>query len=91
LKFGKSLPIDAFYLGAVAVFERPGGGHVAFVAGHDAEFVHTLGGNQSNSVSISRVLKSRLVGLRWPRTYIMPSGPVLRITSINATITTNEA
>src|SRR5690606_32813343 len=54
LKFGRSIPTTQAYLGAVAVFKREGGGHVGFVAGHDKSYVHVLGGNQSNSVSISR-------------------------------------
>lgn len=92
LKFGKSLPSDGFYQGAIAAFKREGGGHVGFVAGHDSNYVHVLGGNQSNSVSISRVAKSRLQGLRWPITYEEPSkNLLLATTTIQATITTNEA
>ncbi len=91
LRFGKPLGKNDFYRGAVAVFQRDGGGHVAFVAGHDATTVHTLGGNQSNSVSISKVAKARLVGLRWPATYPFPTGNPLPETSFDGTITTNEA
>jgi uncharacterized protein (TIGR02594 family) len=88
LKFGRS--IDAPHLGAIAVFKRPGGGHVAFVAGHDANYVHTLGGNQSNTVSISRVKKSQLQGYRWPTTYEMIGSPLAKST-FEGTILTSGA
>lgn len=92
LKFGRSVPAAQVYLGAIAVFKREGGGHVAFVVGHDENYVHTLGGNQSNSVSISRMAKSRLQGYRWPHTYPLPDvGSILGYESIDATISTNEA
>lgn len=92
LKFGRPIPENQFYLGAVAVFKREGGGHVAFVVGQDANYVHTLGGNQSNSVSISRMAKDRLQGFRWPSTYPTPTiDMLLARTTIDATITTNEA
>ena len=91
LKFGVSVPISQVYRGAICVFKREGGGHVGFVAGHDASYVHVLGGNQSNSVSISRVAKDRLQGYRWPNSYPMPSiDQLLEKTTIQATITTNE-
>lgn len=90
LKFGINCD-KRVALGAVAVFERlGGGGHVGFVAGHDREYLHILGGNQSNRVSIAKLAKSRCLGLRWPRTF-EPIGPVLPFTTLNATISTNEA
>ena len=88
MKFGRAL--SAPHLGAVAVFHRTGGGHVGFVAGHDANYVHVLGGNQSNSVSIARVAKSRLEGYRWPATYDLPTDH-MNVTTFDGTITTNEA
>ena len=88
MKFGRAL--SAPHLGAVAVFHRTGGGHVGLVAGHDANYVHVLGGNQSNSVSIARVAKSRLEGYRWPTTYDLPADH-MNVTTFDGTITTNEA
>lgn len=92
LKFGKS--IDAPQIGAIAVFWRGSKdgwqGHVGPMVGHDKTHLHILGGNQSNSVSIARVAKNRLLGLRWPSTYEMPTG-TLAMTSISASVTTNEA
>lgn len=82
MKFGRALKAPA--LGAVAVFKREGGGHVAFVAGHDDHDVHTLGGNQSNSVSITKVSKAQLQGYRWPLTFGLPTATLLK-SSLSAT------
>jgi len=90
LKFGREVAKDKPVLGAVCVFERGTGGHVGFVAGHDKSYLHVLGGNQSNRVSIAKLAKSRLLGLRWPSTGGAPDR-VLPITTLNATISTNEA
>jgi uncharacterized protein (TIGR02594 family) len=43
-------------LGDVLVFVRPGGGHVGLYVGEDHAAYHVLGGNQSDSVSIARVI-----------------------------------
>ena len=90
LKFGSSC--DAEY-GAVAVFWRGSksgwAGHVGFVAGHDRNYVHVLGGNQSNKVSIAKVSKARLLGYRRPASVKL--GGELPWTTISATVTTNEA
>lgn len=53
-------------LGAIMVFTRSGGGHVGFYIAEDKEAYHILGGNQSNSVSITRVAKNRFLDSRWP-------------------------
>ena len=65
-KFGSAQSVPA--LGAVMVFGRKGGGHVGFYVGEDPACYHILGGNQSNSVSITRIEKGRLEAIRWPRT-----------------------
>ena len=59
-------------LGDILVFVRKlanGGtaGHVGIYVGEDEEAYHVLGGNQSNQVNITRVAKSRLVGIRRPK------------------------
>ena len=89
LSFGHSA-MNPWY-GAVAVFKRPGGGHVGFVVGHDPTYVHVLGGNQSNSVSIAKLAKSRLQGYRWPNTQPLPSGGSLPFSTLSASISRNEA
>lgn len=76
--------------GAVMVFVRPGGGHVGFYVSEDKECYHILGGNQSDSVSVTRVAKNRLKGIRWPAGVAKPTeGPVIAV--FNGKISTNEA
>lgn len=54
-------------LGAIAVFDRAGGGHVGFVvAVHDNGDFDIIGGNQGDAVNIRRFPRSRLLALRWP-------------------------
>lgn len=56
--------------GAVMVFWRGSKsgwqGHVGFYVGEDASAYHILGGNQSNTVNVTRVAKTRFLGARWP-------------------------
>lgn len=93
VKFGTAL--SGPQIGAVAVFWRgtKAGwqGHVGIVVGHDATHLHILGGNQSDSVSIARIAKNRLLGYRWPTT--APDAPTqpLAMSTIKASVTTNEA
>lgn len=66
--WGQALPLRGIPpLGAVAVFERKGGGHVGFVTGY---FVGgdllILGGNQGDAVNERRFPRDRLVAVRWP-------------------------
>lgn len=95
-KFGrKACEIDQDPpLGAIAVFwrgKRDGWqGHVTQVAGHDKEAVHGLGGNQSNSVSIARIPKNRLLAYRWPVTFALPNTS-LSVSTIGGTLSQNEA
>jgi uncharacterized protein (TIGR02594 family) len=51
-------------LGDVLTFKRNGGGHVGIYVGEDDTHFHVLGGNQGNSVSVSRIAKSRLYKAR---------------------------
>ena len=61
--FGTKQNVAMF--GDILVFTRPdGGGHVGFYVGEDDTCYHVLGGNQSDSVSITRILKSRCVAIR---------------------------
>ena len=80
--------------GCVLVFKRPGGGHVGLYVGEDKNYFSVLGGNQSNSISISRIAKSRLLkgdgGSRWPAT--VPLGATVKMAGDpDAVITANEA
>ena len=67
LQWGSALSGPQY--GAVVVFRRgnnPTFGHVAFVQKFDANYVWCLGGNQSDSVKISRFSRSSVLGYRWP-------------------------
>jgi uncharacterized protein (TIGR02594 family) len=75
--------------GAVGVFERgPSSGHVGFLVGEDAACFHVLGGNQGDSVSVTRIAKGRLLAARWPITWEgepapLPSRPATLPQSVN--------
>jgi uncharacterized protein (TIGR02594 family) len=79
-------------LGDVLTFTRNGGGHVGFYVGEDATHYHVLGGNQNNSVSVSRIEKSRLSQARRTAWKIAQPASV-RVVHLEAkgVITTNEA
>lgn len=51
-------------MGDVLVFKRNGGGHVGLYVGEDTTHFHVLGGNQADSVCITRIEKTRLQGIR---------------------------
>jgi len=87
LKFG--VPTEPVY-GAVIVFSRGNGGHVGFVVGEDNTDYYVLGGNQSDSVNIVRISKSRFLGCRWPATFRNPNTPLPRMSPNNIPRTTNE-
>lgn len=76
-------------LGAVAVFQRSGGGHVGFLVGENADQLYVLGGNQSNAVNIMPISKSRLTALRWPSERGLGTVKPPRMTG--GTISRNEA
>lgn len=84
------LKLDAPALGAVLVFQRPGGGHVGFYVGEDADAYHVFGGNQSDSVNVTRVAKSRLVAIRWPSKAPAPAGGRIFLTPAGS-LSRNEA
>jgi len=73
-KFG--VPCSHPQLGAIMVFWRgsPDGwkGHVGFYWAEDKTCYQILGGNQSNSVSIARIKKERLIEPRWPKYAMLP-------------------
>ncbi|WP_039966571.1 TIGR02594 family protein [Roseobacter sp. MED193] len=75
LKFGE--PVSP-QIGAILVFWRGKKdgwkGHVAFCAGEDKKRYYCLGGNQSNTVNVTKISKSRLLGARWPLTGPDPAG-----------------
>lgn len=80
-------------LGCVMVFDGgkrpPPSGHVCFYAGEDDYYFYVLGGNQSNSISIMKIAKSRLLGARWPLSVPYPAKPV-RPKGSGGKLSTNE-
>jgi uncharacterized protein (TIGR02594 family) len=83
---------DVAMLGDVLVFVRDGGGHVGFYVGEDATCYHVLGGNQSNMVNTTRILKSRCIGIRrcdWKVS--QPSSVRVMELAANGAVSTNEA
>lgn len=89
--WGQALPLGATPpMGAVAVFERQGGGHVGFVDSVNADgSLNILGGNQGDAVNVRRFGRDRLVALRWPAGVAI--GPTARIAAAAAAKTTGEA
>jgi len=83
-------PAKVPMLGDILTFKRDGGGHVGLYIGEDATAYHVLGGNQSDQVCITRILKSRLYKARRPK-YINPPKNIRRIyLSSTGVISTNE-
>ena len=68
-------------------------GHVAFYVAEDDEAYHILGGNQRNSVSITRIGKNRLRthGCRWPASAMEPTGRPRLIARGSDPLSHNEA
>jgi uncharacterized protein (TIGR02594 family) len=61
-------PQDKPQIGTVCVFSRgPTSGHVGFYVSEDLEYISVLGGNQGDSVKISKYKKADLLGYRWPK------------------------
>ena len=88
--FGAQSPSPS--LGDVLVFSREGGGHVGFYVAEDDECFHVLGGNQSDSVSIVRLKKDRLVAARRPVWKIKEPDSVKKYyMDASGRVSTNEA
>lgn len=60
--------------GAVMVYSRTGGGHVTLYESEDATHYYCRGGNQSDSINITKIPKSRAVkAIRWPAGVAVPT------------------
>lgn len=80
-------------VGAVAVFDRAGGGHVGFVVGvYRNGDLAILGFNQGDAVNVRRFSAERLVkdGLRWPATAPM-IGLFVQLKEDGTPVSRNEA
>lgn len=79
-------------LGDILTFKRDGGGHVGIYVGEDNSHYHVLGGNQGDSVSISRIAKNRLFKARRTTWKIAQPNNVRKvILKPQGIISTNEA
>lgn len=91
-RFGRA---DRPCFGAVMVFWRTslasGKGHVGFCWAEDDSCYHILGGNQSDSVSIARLSKDRLLEARWPTGADNPHPLVRRASADGRLMSQNEA
>lgn len=84
LKFGK--PLETPIYGSIGVFwrEKKTGtkGHVGFLVGEDKDHYYVLGGNQRNSVNVTKISKERFLGARWPLTYPIRKMPLPRMSGV---------
>jgi hypothetical protein len=78
-------------LGDVLVFTRNGGGHVGFYVAEDKDCYHVLGGNQSNSVTITRIAKSRCIAFRRPIYINTPASVKPYLVGASGAISEDEA
>lgn len=94
LEFGRDITAEGPRMGAILVFWRGSRdgwkGHVGFYNGEDDKNFSVLGGNQGNRVSIARLSKDRLLGIRWPSTFAY-DGPQPRSIDSGAAFSENEA
>jgi uncharacterized protein (TIGR02594 family) len=75
LQVGRGITLDEAEAGDIIILKRGSGdqpgpevinapGHVGFYAGRFGDYIEVLGGNQSDTVKVSRYGKSRLLGVR---------------------------
>lgn len=94
------VPVSQPGLGDCLVFLRDGGGHVGWYVAEDRGTAankfedaayHVLGGNQSDAVTITRVLKKRLVAARRPVYNVQPAAVKPYIVAATGALSINEA
>lgn len=84
------VPTKTPALGDALAFSRPSGGHVGFYIGEDNDCYHVLGGNQSDQVGFTRILKGRLRAARSPQYFSRPATAVpFKLSPVGA-VSTNE-
>jgi uncharacterized protein (TIGR02594 family) len=79
-------PLKKPVVGAILVFKRQGGGHVAMYEGETKTHYIVRGGNQSDTVNVTKIPKSNLVknGIRWSEDGELPGqvGPSIDVANI---------
>lgn len=94
MKFGREKQPQR---GAILIFWRgsPDGweGHVGFYVSEDQTHFHVLGGNQTDSVTVSRIAKGRMRkgGCRWPITGLAVESGAVQADGSGLMETRNEA
>lgn len=78
-------------LGDIAVFKRPGGHHVGIVIAVTDKSIVVLGGNQSNSVSITEIAKIRLLTCRRYYSIAAPVSAKRYVVTSTGKLSKNEA
>jgi uncharacterized protein (TIGR02594 family) len=81
-------------VGAVVVFGRKGGAHVAIIAGKDARGrLMCYGGNQGDAFTLAAfdLTTREVLGYRYPPGFPLPALQTLPLIASNATASTNEA
>jgi uncharacterized protein (TIGR02594 family) len=79
-------------VGAVAVLERVGGGHVTICAAQDANGnIIGLGGNQGDRVKYSPFSPTRIIAYRWPPGRAFYDAKPLPVVASTEALSTNEA
>lgn len=79
-------------LGDLLTFVREGGGHVALYIAEDRQgYFHILGANQSDSVNIIRIAKSRMKACRQPPYHTKPASVKPYIVESTGQVSRNEA
>jgi uncharacterized protein (TIGR02594 family) len=75
--------------GAIMCFSRSGGGHVGFYVSEDKDYYHILGGNQSDTVNVTKIAKSRFAGAVWPPGDTTQTQKIIK--QFDGQVTENEA
>jgi uncharacterized protein (TIGR02594 family) len=88
--FGVDVGKPGPMLGDVLTFKRDGGGHVTLYVGEDSTAYHCLGGNQSDKVCITRIVKSRLYKARRPKYITQPANVRKVFLQSNGALSKNE-
>ena len=78
-------------LGAIMVFTRPGGAHVALYVGERKDAYRVIGGNQGDAVSEMWIKKDRLTAIRWPKGAPVPVGGPVLLADGGEPVSVNEA
>jgi len=82
---------NGHWLGAIMVFNRPGGHHVGLYIGEDNDAFHILGGNTGDAVAVARLAKDRLISVRWPTNEPLPANKNIIVLASSGALSQNEA